>query len=189
MEYFGRAKYAKEKYLNAQDSEEQELNELYAYLKGEELPENTSETEAGTIVKLPSKWQTTTPRYIKTENGVEAISTTKVASVYAVATGNGETVPVPVGFWYVGGTLTTGVVISDKEADSYLKNKRDMSGHSDAINLIGNQFVFVPCTVDNYKKCDVWNGSKQTSSNLANSNWDTYTNSAEKVQIETYIFL
>ena len=43
----------------------------------------------------------------------------KVATVYPVSVGNGETVPVPKGFYYVGGSINTGVIISDNEADKY----------------------------------------------------------------------
>lgn len=135
-----KAKLAKEEYNNAVASEEEQLNELYAYLTSGDLPENTPENpqDIGTLVKLPSKWETITPCEVSLTDGSIVTASAKVASVYAVSVGQGKTVPVPKGFYYVGGTLDTGVVISDKEADSYLKNKRDMSSHEDAINLIGN---------------------------------------------------
>lgn len=181
-----KAQFARDEYNNAVTSEEEELNELYAYLKGEEeLPENTKDTDAGTIVKLPDAWQTGTPRYISTETGVEVISTSKVSSVYAVSTGNAETVPVPVGFWYVGGKLATGVVISDEKNDKD-KYATDEDGDIPNTDLEGNQFVWIPCTLEEYTKCNVWNGTTQNSSSLANASWDIYTNSAEKVQIEKY---
>ena len=50
-----------------------------------------------------------------------------------------EGVPIPVGYYYVGGTKNTGVVISDKESD---ENKGD--AHSVSATLVGNQFVWVP---------------------------------------------
>lgn len=87
------------------------------------------------------------------------------------------------GFWYVGGNLATGVVISDKEADSYLKNGRDMTSYNDAINLIGNQFVWIPCTEDKYEK---YSWGQGTVTNRSNACWDTTINSAEKVQIKKY---
>jgi len=46
-------------------------------------------------------------------------------------------VPIPKGFYYVGGTIGTGVVISDNSTD---ENKGD--GH-DKI-LVGNEFVWIP---------------------------------------------
>ena len=50
-----------------------------------------------------------------------------------------EGVPIPVGYYYVGGTKNTGVVISDEESD---ENKGD--AHSISATLTGNQFVWVP---------------------------------------------
>ena len=128
------------------------------------LPVNTKETKAGTIVQVPDKWKT------------EVTSTTKVATVYAVAVGSGEAVPVPYGFYYVGGNLTTGVVISDDPDDKYTDT--DRTGHEYATQLQGNQFVWIPCTVDSYKKIDF--GKTNTDA------WDTSTNTAEKTQIAKY---
>ncbi len=48
--------------------------------------------------------------------------------------GNGTKVPLPNGFYYVGGDVSTGVVISDKKGDTM-----DASGTS-----MGNQFVWIP---------------------------------------------
>lgn len=179
---FNRAKFAKEEYNNAVISEEEQLNELYAYLTRDDLPENTKENpqDVGTIVKMPDAWQTITPNYVSTSDGSVVTKSTKVATVYAVSVGEGNTVPVPLGFYYVGGNLDTGVVISAKEEDSYLKNKRDMSSHEDAINLIGNQFVWIPCTAAEYAKTTTYG------SNYQNANWDTTTNSSELTQIEKY---
>ena len=175
-----KAKLAKEEYNNAVTSEEEQLNELYAYLTSGDLPENTKENpqDVVTIVKLPANWETITPCEVSLTDGSIVTASAKVASVYAVSVGQGETVPVPKGFYYVGGTLDTGVVISDKEADSYLKNKRDMSSHEDAINLIGNQFVWIPCNKKNYVKGSWSKGDI--------SYWDTITNGAELTQIEKY---
>ena len=50
-----------------------------------------------------------------------------------------ENVPIPTGFYYVGGTKDTGVVISDASADA---NKG--TSHEVAQTLVGNQFVWVP---------------------------------------------
>ena len=179
-----RAKLAKEQYENAALDEQNKLNELYARLEGnwsEEAEENnqlpvlTADTEAGTIVKLPDEWATETARYVSTNTGVEITEVTKVASVYAVAIGGGESVPVPYGFYYVGGNLATGVVISDAEAD---KNKYVNDENKDVgIDLVGNQFVWIPCSTNAYVKTD-W--GKQ------NANWDNTTPKAELSQIEKY---
>ena len=48
--------------------------------------------------------------------------------------GNGTKVPLPNGFYYVGGDISTGLVISDKKGDTM-----DASGTS-----MGNQFVWIP---------------------------------------------
>jgi formylglycine-generating enzyme required for sulfatase activity len=101
----------------------------------------------------------------------------KVATVYPVSVGNGETVPVPKGFYYVGGSINTGVIISDNEADKY-DGKIDKTTHEYATKLKGNQFVWIPCTIDEYTKIDF--GMSNASS------WDRETNSAEKEQIEKY---
>ena len=188
---FNKAQYAKEKYLNAQNKEEEELNKLYEQLGilGN-LPENTKETEAGTIVKLPTKWEKYTPSYVSKENAKEIISSKKVASVYAVSSGNGETIPVPYGFYYVGGNLGSGVVISDNKAD---QNK--YVGQADVPNgievnegkfvdiLKGNQFVFIPCNENEYKKTNWGQGDKE---GVSNCYWATDTNGFELGQIEKY---
>lgn len=179
-----RAKLAKEQYENATLDEQNKLNELYERLAGNwseeekennQLPVLTADTEAGTIVKLPDEWTTETARYVSTNTGVEITEVTKVASVYAVAIGGGESIPVPYGFYYVGGNLATGVVISDAEAD---KNKYVNDENKDVgIDLVGNQFVWIPCSTNAYVKTD-W--GKQ------NANWDNTTPKAELSQIEKY---
>ncbi|MNT16568.1 hypothetical protein D3C72_1516790 [compost metagenome] len=83
----------------------------------ENLPDNSQTTEAGTIVKPPDTWQTETMKIISIQSGEEVINSTKIATVYAVAVGNGDQVPIPFGFYYVGGNLNSGVVISDNEVD------------------------------------------------------------------------
>ena len=50
--------------------------------------------------------------------------------------GNGTKVPLPNGFYYVGGDISTGLVISDKQNDTM-----NASGTS-----MGNQFVWIPVT-------------------------------------------
>ena len=178
---FNKAKYAKEEYNNAVQSEEEQLNELYAYLQGDKLPENTPDTDAGTPVAMPNGWYTETPNYVSTPDGNVVTKSTKVASVYAVSTGNNETVPVPLGFYYVGGDLSTGVVISDKEADKnkYAGKKEDGTTKDVGKDLVGNQFVWIPCSIDNYVK-------KEFNSNYYNTNWDRETLSSEEVQIRKY---
>ena len=171
---FNKAKYAKEKYLNASVEEEKALNELYEELGllGE-LPENTPETEAGKIVRMPNSWETTLSAYVSDKDGKEVVSSKKVASVYAVSAGNGNTIPVPLGFYYVGGTIDSGIVISDnKEDQNKYAGKEDVSKE-----LKGNQFVWIPCTIEDYHKIDF---------GKENAKWDMEPNLAELPQIRKY---
>ena len=168
------------------------------------MQKNTKETPAGTEVELPLEWY-------KAEKVDETIEKqVKVASVIAVATGDGETVPVPEGFYYVGGTKQSGVVISSDERD---KNKyagvenvpagavynsdgtvktytdeeyKNLTDDEKKVVILGDQFVWIPVTVEEYKKSNTWNGQTQTNTNLANAIWDTQTNTAELPQIQKY---
>ena len=143
------------------------------------LPENSKDNpqDAGTEVALKDGWGEETTRIIKTSDGTEVKDTKKVSTVYAVSVGNGETIPVPKEFFYVGGTIDTGVIISDNEADKY-DGKTDKTTHEYATKLKGNQFVWIPCTIDEYTKIDF--GMSDASS------WDRETNTSEKEQIEKY---
>lgn len=156
-----------------------------------DLPENTPKTEAGTKVKLPEKWKTGTPNYVETEEGKIVIPSKQIATVEAVAVGNGETVPVPIGFYYVGGNLSSGVVISDNIADqnkyagqsdvpSGLKVKEDGTVENE---LIGNQFVWIPCEYEEYKKTNWGQGEV---ANRSNACWDTTVEKAGSIQTKKY---
>ena len=190
---FQRAKRAKQEYLNAQEQEQEEINAIDARISNisidnDNLPENTVSTPEGTRVKLPDNWAKETVKYVSTTDGKTVTSVTKVSTVYAVAVGGGETVPVPMNFYYVGGNLNTGVIISDNEADKYASGT-DKTTHEYAANLIGNQFVWIPCALNSYKKTTTY--TKATSdatwgTKSQNAYYDTSTNSAEKTQIEKY---
>ena len=58
-------------------------------------------------------------------------------------TGDGDTIPVPKEFYYVGGNLNTGVIISDEKDDEY-DEKIDKTTYEYTTNLKGNQFVWIP---------------------------------------------
>ena len=143
------------------------------------LPENSKDNpqDAGTEVALKDGWGEETTRIIKTSDGTEVKDTKKVSTVYAVSVGNGETVPVPKGFFYVGGSMNSGVIISDNEADKY-DGKIDKTIHEYATKLKGNQFVWIPCTINEYTKIDF--GMQNMTS------WDRETNTAEETQISKY---
>ena len=89
------------------------------------LPENTPNTNAGEKVKNKEDWDTQSVSYIKTTDGTEIETLETVSTVYAVSDGSNNTIPVPKGFYYVGGNLDTGVVISDNESDKYTDKNID----------------------------------------------------------------
>ncbi len=198
-----RAREARNLYINAQEEEQVKLNALAEQLArgetgsdGNKLPENTKDTEAGTEVKLEPGWGTENVSYIRTKDGSEVKNVTKVSTVYAVSVGEGNTVPVPKGFYYVGGTLTSGVVISDNKADKNkyagiedvpagviynsdgtVKQEANLTDEEKKTVILGNQFVWIPCEASEYKKID-WGKASTT--------WETQTNTAELTQIQKY---
>ncbi len=111
---FKRAKEASEKYKESEEQEKEAIDDIVKEL------DDIISAEAGEIVSIPKRkgWD---------EDKVDA-----------VADGEGNVIPVPKGFYYAGGSETTGFVISDKENDD-LDNKG-----------AGNQFVWIPCTEDQY---------------------------------------
>ena len=179
----------------------------------EELPENTPQNpqDAGKEVALKDGWGTQNVTYVKTSDGTEVKTLETVATVYAVSVGGGETVPVPKGFYYVGGTKNSGVVISDDERD---KNKfanytnttdvpkgipsgavynsdgtlktTNLTDDEKSKILYGNQFVWIPCSAIDYKKCNVWNGTTQWPNTLSNAAWEKSTDEGEITYIEKY---
>lgn len=184
---FKTAQMAAKNYTEAEKKEQEELTKLYKELGIENLPENSKEhpQDVGKEVALKDGWGQETVTYTNTKNGLEVTGLTKVATVYAISVGNGDTVPIPKGFFYVGGTLDNGVIISDNEEDKY-DGITDKTTHEYAPNLKGNQFVWIPCSLDNYKKNTNWNGTIQANGTLASIKWDPSTSSAEKTQIEKY---
>ena len=145
----------------------------------EKLPENSKDNpqDAGKEVALKDSWKIQTARHVKTNDGSEVTEVEKVSTVYAISVGNGESVPVPYDFYYVGGSINTGVIISDNEEDKY-DGKTDKTTHEYATKLKGNQFVWIPCTINEYTKIDF--GMQNMAS------WDRETNTAEEEQIEKY---
>ena len=166
----------------------------------ETLPDNTPENpqDVGKEVALKEGWGTQTVKYIKTSDGTEVTELETVSTVYAISVGNGETVPVPYGFYYVGGTKDTGVVISDDARDKnkyagevevpagaiydiatgIVKTESELTEEEKKTVIFGNQFVWIPCTLSEYTK---YNFGKTDA-----SGWDTSTNTAEKTQIQKY---
>ena len=85
---FNTSKYATKKGI-MQQNKSKASQRNYAYINSENLPENTKETNAGTLVAVPDSWKTYTPAYVSTTNGKEVVSSKKISTVQAVATGNG----------------------------------------------------------------------------------------------------
>ena len=185
------AEKAGKNYQDASMYEQSELEKLYAEMTNGELPENTPETDAGTKVKLPDEWKTVTPNYIEMAEGKIVKQSTMIATVEAISVGNGETVPVPIGFYYVGGDLSSGVVISDNIADrNKYAGQRDVpSGikvNADGTlgnEFAGNQFVWIPCEYSGYTKTN-WGQGKVTG--RSNACWDTTVDEAGIIQTKKY---
>ena len=118
----GKAKQAKESYeksVKAEDTAMQKLlNEMEEYDTNGGGSGGGSDTPtkpvAGTTVTKPGTWTS--------------------SQVTPIADGNGGTVPLPNGFYYVGGDINTGLVISDKQNDTMTASGTSM----------GNQFVWIP---------------------------------------------
>ena len=188
-----KAKQARENIELAQVEEQTSLNLLYTDM--------TNEIEIGTEGEVLESFiefkrkiaQAITEKGIQTSesdssdtmaNNIRNLNTSE-SSVYEIKDEEGNTIPVPKGFYYVGGSLSTGVIISDNAEDEY-DGTTDKTTWEYTTSLKGNQFVWIPCTISEYKKCNVWNGTTQTNTNLANNWWDTTTSKAELTQIEKY---
>ena len=114
-----RAQTAKDTHEKGKADETNTLDDYASYIGnyldgkggGSDTPTNPT---AGTTVAKPGTWTS--------------------SQVTPIADGNGGTVPLPSGFYYVGGDISTGLVISDKQGDTI-----SASGTS-----MGNQFVWIP---------------------------------------------
>ena len=196
---FGKAKFASKKYNESAKNEEDQLGEVVKMadeLLSEEskLPDNAKGVEAGARVKTPSTWFKTTPSYVQTKDGSIVKIKAKTASVIAVADGENNIIPVPEGFYYVGGTKSSGVVISDNKDDqNKYKGQADVpagvaynsdgtvnaNASTDAngkATLKGNQFVWIPVD-ETYAKKD-WGKSSDS--------WDSSTQSGEYKLVTKY---
>ena len=115
----GKAMQAKIRTEEAKETEEAGLKEIEDYINGKSA-------EAGVVVQdLKS---------IKSDETEGEVIGEKVSD------GAGGVVPIPSGFYYVGGTVKSGAVISDNLADKDKYKGQEVVG----TNLSGNQFVFIP---------------------------------------------
>ena len=114
-----RAQTAKDTHEKGKADETNTLDDYASYIGnyldrkggGSDTPTNPT---AGTTVAKPGTWTS--------------------SQVTPIADGNGGTVPLPNGFYYVGGDVSTGLVISDKQGDTM---------NASGVNM-GNQFVWIP---------------------------------------------
>ena len=114
-----KAMQAKTKTEDSKETEEAGLKEIENYINGKSA-------EAGVVVQdLKS---------IKGDGTEGEVIGEKVSD------GAGGVVPIPSGFYYVGGTAKSGTVISDNLADKEKYKGQEVVG----TNLSGNQFVFIP---------------------------------------------
>ena len=114
-----KAMQAKIRTEEAKETEETGLNEIENYINGKSA-------EAGVVVQdLKS---------IKGDGTEGEVIGEKVSD------GAGGVVPIPSGFYYVGGTAKSGTVISDNLADKDKYKGQELVG----TDLSGNQFVFIP---------------------------------------------
>ena len=114
-----KAMQAKIRTEEAKETEETGLNEIENYINGKSA-------EAGVVVQdLKS---------IKSDGTEGEVIGEKVSD------GAEGVVPIPSGFYYVGGTAKSGTVISDNLADKDKYKGQEVVG----TNLSGNQFVFIP---------------------------------------------
>ncbi len=117
-----KAKQAKEMYSNSIAKDNEEMDRLLNEMAEDDTngggsgggSDTPTKPVAGTTVTKPGTWTS--------------------SQVTPIADGNGGTVPLPNGFYYVGGDINTGLVISDKQNDTM-----NASGTS-----MGNQFVWIP---------------------------------------------
>ena len=183
------AKQAKQNYEQAAIDEETQLNEAYDYMTNYDLPQNSPENPqiAGTPVEIPNNWYTKTPKIID-ENGNVKTASTNVTYVIAIADGLGNTIPVPDGFFYVGGNLSSGIVISDEKADEnkYAGYEADGTTVKEVgVDLVGNQFVWISCTLDGANGTIKYE-KKDFGGTYANAGWDNQTDGIEEAQIRKY---
>jgi hypothetical protein len=131
------AQQAGKNYVQASTDEQGDLEDITYYVK-----EQTA--EAGEKVKDLTK--TTT---------IDGVETTEIIG-QKISDGTGATIPVPTGFYYVGGTVAGGAVISNSPEDKDKYKGQKVVG----TDLVGNQYVFIPCTIDGangtlqYKRTD-----------------------------------
>ena len=147
-----KAQSSVDKYQQSANNEQAMLNSIEDYFK-EYMP--------GEEMPLPDGWDGT--------------------KVTAISDGKHNIIPVPKDFYYVGGNLGNGVIISDNPADKY-DGTVDKTTWEYTTSLVGNQFVWIPCTEAEYHKTTNWAGTGQPGWGV----YDTTENDTEKAKVLKY---
>ena len=127
-----KAKQAKEMYSNSIAKDNEEMDRLL----NEMAEDDTNGGGSGGGSDTPTKpgGGSDTPTKPVAGTTVTKPGTWTSSQVTPIADGNGGTVPLPNGFYYVGGDINTGLVISDNQNDTMTASGTGM----------GNQFVWIP---------------------------------------------
>ena len=163
-----KAMQAKTKTEDSKETEEAGLKEIENYINGKSA-------EAGVVVQdLKS---------IKSDGTEGEVIGEKVSD------GAEGVVPVPNGFYYVGGTVKSGAVISDNLADKDKYKGQEVVG----TNLSGNQFVFIPVNGEDlkYEQDHTYDGKHEYAYTSALSGWtdvsDSWSDdSGEQASVKNY---
>ncbi len=97
-------------------------------------------------------------------------------NITAIGDGSGKPVPLPKEFYYIGGDLNTGIVISDRKEDTL-----DSSGVE-----MGNQFVWIPIKNAEMLKRTLFDGNGKEIEGLSDTYKEPY-NDAEKQEYDEII--
>lgn len=144
---FKRAQNATDTWKNAEKNEELEMGKAENFIDG--LGENNPVKPEGP--EMPDGWD---------KDKVDVIDD-----------GKGNPVPLPKGFYYVGGDIDTGIVISDKAEDENKGTSYEQAG-----NLKGNQFVWIPVASEaDLKITDFDSSTGKPTTGLSTSYTEPYT--------------
>ncbi len=163
-----KAMQAKNKTEEARKTEEAGLKKIENYINGKSA-------EAGVVIQdLKS---------IKSDGTEGEVIGEKVSD------GAEGVVPVPNGFYYVGGTVKSGAVISDNLADKDKYKGQEVVG----TDLSGNQFVFIPVNGEDlkYEQDHTYDGKHEYAYTSALSGWtdvsDSWSDdSGEQASVKNY---
>ena len=98
----------------------------------------------GIIVKAKEAAETTAAAQEKEAMERNLLEKELENSLSTPAVGPTDGVKIPTGFYYVGGTKASGIVISDNKNDKNKYRNQKVVG----TDLLGNQYVWIPCTTD-----------------------------------------